>query len=212
MKNFPLLIGTILFTITLVFGAVVLFSGKQKNQSSPVDQQQLTRQGKNNSFGSQSADITIVEFSDFQCPACRATQPLIKEVTSQFPQIRLIYRHFPLTSIHPNAQIAAQATEVAAEYDQFWPMHDLLFEKQTEWVDLSKDQLIEKFAQYAQELQIDKNEFLTKIESQDIKQRVDLDVTAAINLNLSGTPTFFVNGVQTSAPQLKQAVESLLTN
>lgn len=211
MKNLPLLLGTILVTVGLIFGAMLLLSNSSSSSEQVVEPASLVG-GSNNVKGSQEASIEIVEFSDFQCPACASVAPLVQSVADQYPDdVKLIYRHFPLSSIHPNAQLAAQAAEAAADFDKFWPMHDLLFTNQDNWAGMSGNDFTDQLASYAQQLEIDKNEFLTRIESQDIKQRVAEDSSAATKLNLRGTPTLFVNGVQTSAPQLQATVESLLT-
>lgn len=213
MKNFPLLIGTIIFTLILIFGTVAIFSKNGQQDTGPVSDDLLVSQGNQHTLGNPEAEIVIVEFSDFQCPACKSTEPLVKTVVDQYSaDVKLIYRHFPLSSIHTNAQLAAQASEVAADYGQFWQMHDLLFENQSVWSSMSVEEAKEQFAQYASQLQIDKSEFSSKIESDEIKQRVYDDLADANKLNLPGTPSIFVNGIKTSAPQLEKTVESLLTN
>ena len=212
MKNIPLLIGTILVTVALIFGAMLLLSNSSSTSEQVVDSSQLMG-GSDNSKGASEASVEIVEFSDFQCPACASVEPLIQSVADQYPEdVKLIYRHFPLSSIHLNALLAAQASEVAAEYGKFWPMHDLLFANQEVWAEMSGEELINQFVSYAEQLEIDKNEFSTKIESQEVKQRVLDDLSVANSLNLRGTPTIFVNGFQTSAPQLQATVESYLAN
>ena len=152
----------------------------------------------------------MVEFSDLQCPACKAAQPLVTQLKNQYgDSVKFIYRHFPLDSIHPNARLAAQASEVAADEGKFWEYHDLLFAQQEEWSGIAdKNDLLEKFSEYASQLQIDKESFLEKIESQDIAERVASDANLGASLQVSATPTFFVNGQQTAAPQLITAVES----
>ena len=215
MKNIPLLIGTILGTLGLIVLIAVMFSRSDPNSSSTealtVDPA-LVAGEKRLAKGPAEARVTVVEFSDFQCPACKAVQPLVQQLTQTYPdQVQVVYRHFPLDSIHPNARLAAVATEVAQDYGKFWEMHDLLFARQGDWDTItSRDQLKETFANYAQELEIDKSEFLTKIEDNAYAERVQADASLAGELNLQSTPTFFVNGVMTPAPQLSSAVQSVL--
>ena len=213
MKNLPLLLGTLAVTAALIIGVVFSFSKSTTSQQEPVEQSQLLS-AVPHVRGAQDAVVTIVEFSDFQCPACKATNPLVEKVVDQYPdQVRLIYRHFPLSSIHPNAQLAAQAAEVAAKDGKFWEYHDLLFEQQLTWSQLEKkEEYIEQLASYAEELGIDKDSFLERIESDHIKSSVTEDLTAGGRLNIQATPTLYVNGQPSSASQLMQIVESIINN
>lgn len=160
--------------------------------------------------------VTIVEFSDFQCPACKAALPAVENVKKAYPgQVRIIYRHFPLDSIHPNARLAAIASEAAASLDEsaFWPYHDRLFAEQQVWDKISsRDELKETFASYAVDLGLDRTMFLEKMEDDSIASLVNQDVAAGTQLGVNSTPTFYVNGVRASAPQLMTAVESVLNN
>jgi protein-disulfide isomerase len=212
MKNLPLLIGTIIGTLLLIFGVAFFYSGGTSPAGqSVVDPAQAAGDARN-AKGPETAPVTIVEFSDLQCPACRVAQPLVSQITTEFPeQVRLIFRHFPLDSIHMNARLAAQASEVAAEYELFWEYHDLLFAKQSEWEKItSRDELKALFAEYAEQLEIDKTEFASKIDSQQVVDAVQADAASALQLGVNATPTFYVNGVQTSAPELRATVESVL--
>lgn len=213
MKNLPLLIGTLGVTAALIIGIAFVFSKNTTSQQEPVDQAQLLTDVPH-VRGKQDAVVTIVEFSDFQCPACRATETVINKALAQYPdQVRLVYRHFPLNSIHSNAQLAAQAAEVAAEDGQFWEYHDLLFEHQLTWSQLeNKEKYIEQLANYAEELGIDKASFLERIESDHIKSLVTEDIAAGGKLNIQATPTLYVNGQPSPASQLIQIVESIINN
>ncbi len=215
MKNLPLLIGTIVGTIILVVVLAFAFSNSSDGplSSETYSESELVSESTHFKGADESALVTIVEFSDLQCPACRAAQPMVERVLAQYPdEVRLAYRHFPLDSIHPNARPAAAATEVAAEEGKFWEMHDLLFAGQQEWSDIrSRDELYQKFSEYAEQLQIDKSTFIEKIESDQVKEKVQEDSLAAQRLGLQGTPTFFVNGRVVPAPQLLTAVESIVS-
>lgn len=212
MKNLPLLLGTLLVTAALIAGVVFSFSKATTTQE--VADQSVLITTKPHAKGPDDALVTIVEFSDFQCPACRATYPLVEKVVNQYPdQVRLIYRQYPLTQIHPHAQLAAQATEVAAEEGLFWEYHDLLFENQESWSKLEgKNDFLEQLTGYAEQLGIDKASFSERIESDYIKSLVNEDVVAGNQLNIKGTPTLYVNGQPSPASQLTQVVESIINN
>lgn len=165
----------------------------------------LTRQGSqtidnpfeissiDNVKGNADAKITLIEYSDFQCPACANYYPLIKQLTTDFPNdVRIVYRHFPLTSIHPLAIPSAQVSEAAARQNRFWEMHDLLFQNQTNWVNDPKP--MEKFKEYARILNLDMNQFEKDFNSKQTKRKISTDRLLANRLELRGTPTFFLNG------------------
>ncbi len=240
MKNLPLLIGTIVGTLILIVAVAVLSSGSgstgQEQQVADMalvagdarhsslnakammeeSPENTENQATESSEASVPAEvITVVEFSDFQCPACRAAQPAVENVKRAYPgKVQIVFRHFPLDSIHPNARLAATAAEAVASLDasKFWLMHDKLFAEQENWSTISsRTELKDAFASYAVELGLDRAQFLEKMESDSVAELVNLDVAAGTQLGVNSTPTFYVNGVKTSAPQLLQAVESLLS-
>ncbi len=216
MKNIPLLLGTIFGTLLLVLGVAVFFSNSapKTEDLAPVDQALLVGENPHIS-GPENAPITIVEFSDFQCPACQATAPFIKQVASQYPNdVRVIYRHFPLSSIHPYAQVAAEASEIAAVEGKFWEYHDLLFDRFDTWTKLkSNDEVQKALVAFAGELGIDTKQFQEKIQSGEYTNAVLEDVSVANSLKVNGTPTLFVNGQRLSAPnQLPEVIEALLAS
>lgn len=217
MKNIPLLVATVIGSLALIFGIAAIFSG---SGSAPADRQFTNEEvvGTNPHTlrlaedASGSASVTIVEFSDFECPACASAEPTLKALLSQYPdEVELVYRHFPLSNIHAYAQLAAQASEVAAEQDEFWAYHDLLFDNQNEWSSVnSRDTALDLFIGYMTELDLDTEGVAERIESQEIKDRVLDDLSAGNQLGVQGTPTFYVNGEQTTAQQLPTAVQSVL--
>ena len=137
--------------------------------------------------GNPEAKVTIVEFSDFQCPACGAAEPSVRKILEEYQdQIRLVYKDFPL-SFHENAEPAALAALCAKEQGKFWEYHDLLFENQESLTsaDLKK---------YATDLGLKTQEFSSCFDSKKYKDQVSEDKNEATRLSVGGTPTFFVNG------------------
>lgn len=138
--------------------------------------------------GPRDAAITIVEFSDFECPFCGRFEPVLGEIQKAYPtQIRLVYRHMPLTSLHPNAGRAAAAAVCAEKQGKFWEMHDLLFTEQTS---LSDGALKEK----AKRIGLDASVFDACLDSEETKADLKADQVAYEKLGLSATPVSFVNG------------------
>ena len=142
--------------------------------------------------GNKEASITLIEYSDFQCPACKSYAPMIKRLSEEYKDnIKVVYRHYPLPQ-HKNAKSAAYAAEAAGKQGKFWEMHDLLFEKQEEWS--NEGDITEKLSIFAESLGLNKDEWRADYESQEVKDAVNADVTLANMINLSSTPTFLLNG------------------
>ena len=140
-------------------------------------------------IGPVDAPITIVEFSDYQCPFCRRWHNEVYEpLLAAYPgKIRLVYRHFPLASIHPDATSAAEASMCAGEQDAFWPFHEKLFSSETLGNRI--------YIQYAQDLSLNMNKFESCMNDRKYQQVVDDDVNFAVDLGIRSTPTFFINGL-----------------
>lgn len=149
--------------------------------------------------GNRSAKVVIVEYSDFQCPACASYVPLLTKLLEDFKDdISLVYRHFPLPN-HKNAKGAAYAAEAAGKQGKFWEMHNLIFEKQTEWSkEKNPDNLFEN---YARVLGLDTNKFSSDFKSEEIKNKVEESYQGAVILRLNYTPTFFLNGQKIENPR-----------
>jgi Na+/H+ antiporter NhaA/predicted DsbA family dithiol-disulfide isomerase len=137
--------------------------------------------------GPREAPVTLVEYGDFECPFCGRAEPVVREVLSEFADVRYVWRHLPLSDVHPNAQIAAEASEAAAHQGAFWEMHDLLLEHQGE---LQPSDLIG----YAQELGLDVERFREDLRRGTGAGRIEEDVDSADRSGVTGTPTFFING------------------
>ncbi len=120
---------------------------------------------------------------------------MLAQIHNEYPQdVRLVYRHFPLISIHDKAALASQASEAAGRQDQFWPMHDLLFERQSEWVELTVDQFQDWLVERAGELGMESDQFTTDMVSQDISEFVKGTWDRGVEINIPGTPFLVVDG------------------
>ena len=140
--------------------------------------------------GPSGAPVTLVEYGDFQCPDCRRAYPIVKEVQQALGSgLRFVFRHFPLTRIHTEAEHAAEAAEAAGAQRAFWQMHDRLFERQFA---LDDDHLIE----YASELGLDAERIRGELDAGTHRDRVREDFMSGVKSGVNGTPTFFINGVR----------------
>lgn len=144
--------------------------------------------------GPADAPITIVEFSDFQCPFCSRVHPTLERLMSTYPErVRLVFKHNPLP-MHPDAPLAHRASIAAAEQGQFWEMHDMIFSNPR---DLSRGTLMS----YARELNLDVARFTSDIDSSKVSAQLDRDMAESERLGINGTPMFFINGKVVSGAQ-----------
>ena len=154
--------------------------------------------GDSPSRGDKDAPVTLVEYSDFQCPFCSRhfsqTQPQIEEQYVKTGKVRFVYKHFPLDSIHPQATPAALASECAREQGKFWEYHDLIFQNQQSLGDAS-------YKQWAAQLRLDTAEFNDCYDSKKYQDRVTADLQQGSSAGIRGTPGFFLNGQLISGAQ-----------
>ena len=131
--------------------------------------------------------MTVVEYGDFQCPYCGQAEPVVRELLREFGDVRYVWRHLPLNDVHPRAQLAAEAAEVASDQGAFWEMHDLLLAHQDA---LGTSDL----TAYAEQIGLDVERFTDDLLKHAGAARIADDVDSADLSGVSGTPTFFVNG------------------
>lgn len=150
-------------------------------------------------LGNKDAKVTVIEFSDFQCPFCKSlfdeALPQIKKEYVDTGKIKFAYRHYPLTSIHPNAQKSAEASECANEQGAFWDYHDILFTNQAEWEALDSANAQEKFVEYANTLGLDGTSLGECVSIGKMADKVKEDADAGNVAGVNGTPATFVNGI-----------------
>jgi protein-disulfide isomerase len=138
--------------------------------------------------GQANAPVTIVEYGDYECSSCLNALPIIKEVRTRLgDRLRFVFRHFPQSSIHPHASVAAEAAEAAAEQGKFWEMHDQLFQNQKELSDIDLTHL-------ALTLGLDVYKFETGRNREKHHRRVDADYEGGRRSGVKKTPTLFING------------------
>ena len=159
------------------------------------------------SLGPANAPVTIVEFSDFQCPYCRQAQGTLKQLMAVYEgKVKLVFRDFPLRNIHPQAQKAAEAAQCAAEQHKFWPYHDKLF--------ASTNFQMDELKKFAQELELNMEQFTSCLDSGKHAAGIDADMQAGQQAGVNATPTFFVNGYPLSGAasyeRFKELVDAAL--
>ena len=199
---FNVLLGSAFLVMVVIFG---LSRMAGQSTSLIVDQNRLIDGAKLiKEYG--ETKVTIVNFSDMECPACIRAHELMKSLDST-SGVRMIFRHFPL-GIHRYSQISARAVEAARVMGKEWEMMDLLFEKQEEWS--TEVKVEDKLIEYAKSLGLEETVFKEKLNSSEVMAEVQKDLNLGNSLRLSGTPTIFVNGEQIAIDFVVAKVNELL--
>ena len=156
-------------------------------------------EGSNNTIGDNTKKVVLLEYGDFQCPACGAYHPIVKQVIEKYNKdILFQFKNFPLQQIHPNARAAARAAEAAGKQDKYWEMHDLLYEQQQTWEQSTAVNSI--FESYAKQLNLDVAKFKTDFASETVNDVINADFSAGTKAGVNSTPTFFLQGKKLEEP------------
>lgn len=152
--------------------------------------------------GNKSAKVSVVEYGDYECPACATWSSIVSQLVGAYgDRVVFAFRNFPLYSIHPDAGISAQAAEAAGLQGKYWEMHDLLYQKQNEWVSVSPGDVVSKyFDGYALSTGLNVNIFNRDINSSQVMSKIQTDVTGGNAALIDHTPTFFINLKQIPNP------------
>ena len=154
--------------------------------------------------GPASAEVTLVEYGDYECPHCGHAYPIVKRIQKHFGEdVRFVFRNFPLSEMHPNAESAAETAEFAAAENKFWEMHDALFENQTELGD-------ELYSELAKEIGLSAKSLHSALAANKFEERVRTDFSGGVRSGVNGTPTFFINGRRHDGPfEFENMVEAI---
>ncbi len=204
MNDAKVIVGIGVLTVLVVAGIVVFGSRSDvpKIEAKAVESPELAR-SDSLSIGPADAKATLVEFGDFQCPACASANPGLKQLVADYgDKIRFVFRHYPL-AMHANAQLAARAAEAADKQQQFWAMNALLYERQNEWAFQLKPE--GTFVKFAKELGLDEHAFKQDLTNPALAERIAQDMGDGDALGVDATPTLYLNGEKLGSP----SVESL---
>lgn len=198
MKREGLLLGGLgLATLLIVVAAAFFLSGpsqtQKTNETKVTDTALLLGpEDGRQAFGTPSAKVTIVEFGDFQCPACGAAFPIVKRIKEAYKDnVYFVFRNFPLPQ-HQNASFAAEATYAALKQGKFWELHDKLYESQEEWGE--KGNASEIITNYAKDLGLDMTALHESVNKKAGNSKIQKDQNDGYQLGVNSTPTFFING------------------
>ncbi len=199
-----------MIALVLILGSGVVYLGLKTERPTGELSPGMSVNASDNVKGNQAASAILIEYSDFQCPACGYFYPILKELAARHENDMLfVYRHFPLTQIHKHAQLAAQAAEASALQGKFWEMHNLIFDNQSAWSALPSAR--ETFIGYAKDLELDLAKFQADMDSDTVAAKVDSDSRGGAQAGVNGTPSFFLNGKRIQNPRSLEEFENLIS-
>jgi protein-disulfide isomerase len=208
-KKFGIWATVAVVLIMAVYGLLKIANSPQITSTSSGKLPQVTKEDP--TTGNPNAKVTLVEYADFQCPACAAYHPMVKQLLTEYnDKIYFVYRYFPLTATHQNALISSLAAFAAGQQSKFWEMHDVLFQTQNSWASSSNAK--ETFIDYAKKLDLDIDKFKTDLESDKGKNFINDTYNKGLALGINSTPTFFINGEKIQNPRTYEDFKSLIDN
>lgn len=183
----------------LMVGSLVIMATSSQRQGTSGGLLASAISATDRVFGTPDATVELIEYADFQCPACKLYHPWLQELKKEFDgKIKFAFRHFPLRNIHQNADPAAQAAEAAGLQGKFWEMHDQIFEHQSDWAKNANAKQL--FEGYASKLGLDLQKFKSDLTSEAVLNKINADLAGGLAIGINHTPTFFLNGHEIENP------------
>ena len=180
---------TLLVLIAIIFGAFVFTKNKDSANTNGGSKSKPTE----HILGSKSSGVVLVEYGDFQCPACKQYFPVVEQIIEKYKdQIEFQFRNFPLVQIHQNAFAAHRSAEAADKQGNFWEMYRLLYQGQDSWANAGNPATV--FEEYAKQLNLNTEQFKTDSASQETNDKINADIAEGKKFNISGTPGFVLEG------------------
>ncbi len=190
--------------VIAVIGGMVYMSNQNKLNVSDISDEQLMKvingEDRNGNIadhviGNKDSKVVIIEYGDYQCPGCATAAPKAKAIAEKYKEdVALIFRNFPISTLHPNARAAAAAAEAAGIQGKLWEMHDLLYTNQDSWAQSSVKDRSDVFLGYARQLGIKEDKFKTDLADTQITKKINFDVAIGRKQGVTGTPSFYING------------------
>jgi len=206
-KKIAIWVGAALVMILAIAGLAFLVNSSPTSSSQPINVAPVSDKDITN--GVKDSKVTLMEYADFQCPACASYQPILKQILAEYDgKILFVFRNYPLTSIHKNAVISAQAGYAAHKQGGFFEMAESLYDNQKNWESLGDPR--PEFIDYAKELKMDINKFEQDMNAGETKNFVKDSERQAISEGMNSTPTFVLNGVKIKSPNNSEAFKRLI--
>ncbi len=200
--------GVAVILILVVYGLIQIANSPQESSTTsnvpPITKNDITT-------GNPKAKVTLIEYADFQCPACAAYHPFVNQLLVDFSgKIYFAYRFFPLIQIHQNAMLAAQAAYAAGRQGKFWDIGNMLFDNQTSWADSSDAR--NTFISYAKKLNLNIDKFQKDMDASQTKNFINNELSSGTQIGINSTPTFFINGQKIQNPANYNDFKTLIQN
>lgn len=207
-----------------IFGALIFASRSKKIDVSGIDTSKILAASADSGniadhvYGKTDSKVVLVEYGDFQCPACGAAEPNVEQIRQDYKdKIALVFRNNPLPTLHPNAKAAAAAAEAAGLQGKYWEMHDKLYQTQEAWGNYDTSKRTDAFVSYAKEVGVkDIDKFKTDMSSNNINDKISFDLSLGQKVGVTGTPTFTLNkdvlttDQRSSVENLKKVIDAKL--
>lgn len=189
--------------VIVLFGGLIYFASRDAVDVSNINDKAIVNGSEKSGgiaehvLGKKDSSVVLIEYGDYQCPGCGSAHEPIKAVTEKYKdKMAFAFRNFPLTTIHPNARAAAAAAETAGVMGKYWEMHDMLYENQSQWQSANATDRTNIFATYAETVGLNKDTFIKNLteKSSQVNQKISFDQALGKKANVTGTPTFYLNG------------------
>ncbi len=209
MKRYAIYIGFILIVGAIIGGIIYAVGANNKEVAQIIEGDIAGILPSDYVKGNKNSGVVLVKYSDFECPSCaQADQALRDIIARKGDRFALVYRHFPLSQIHRNADGAARASEAAGRQGKFWEMHDKIFDTQRIWAGSPRGSEI--FAEYARELGLDMEKYTNDVNDGALRSKINEDYKMGVTSGVRGTPTFFINGTQVTGLRTFADLEAAL--
>lgn len=215
-RNFWLM----LVGVVVILGGIFAFAGGKSSEGNvKFEGNALEVQADDHVKGEGTEGVTLIEYADFECPACAQFYTFLKQLETDYgDRIQIVFRHFPLTSIHQNATAAHRASIAAGNQGAFWEMHDTLYENQFRWAransGLDVATASDAFESYAEQLNLDIEQFIADVAAEETFRTINEGIDSGAQLGVTGTPTLFLNGERLSTPasydELRSAIDAAI--
>lgn len=191
-KELKKLLWVGLAAVVIIGGGILAYNAALPQNIPAADPNLLVKKDSHSTEqGTRNYTITIVEFGDYQCPACGYVEPMIEKLLAEYPQAKLVFRNFPLPG-HQNAMIAAEAAEAAGAQGKFWEMHNAIYLNQEIWSKMETP--MDAFVEMAKKLNLDLEKFKQDVQNHAHVERINKDRDDGVALGVNSTPTFYING------------------
>ena len=212
--NSIIIYGIIFVFVGLAVSGIIYLVAKKSSANNPISlPASLILLEDDWLKGNKEAELTLIEYSDFQCPACAYFHPIVEKLAEDYEDykedLKIVYRHFPLPQ-HKNAILAGQAAEAAGKQGKFWEMAGMIFESQNRWSESEQDEAKNIFRELARTLNLNIEQWEKDIENEDIKKSIDEDYKEGVKIGINATPTFFLNGKKLQNPRSYEEFKEML--